>query len=239
MFRSVRLFAERRRDGVNYGCVVFEDTADVATFFRCRFIEVLRAWYGLFVRILEKVVHPSVLGDGAGPLVSASVRFKNIHEEAGQIRKIVTAGIANMAIRELAVSIIVPDVEMKNEYAQALAIGQWVQDNIYYVHEGVETFERPETTLRLKSGDCDAMTVLILSLCGAIGIRGKMCILKLNGRYAHIFPVVFVKVPARAGKKAEMHRLTLDATLDFPLDALKNPIEMCQARGDKVETIFA
>lgn len=184
------------------------------------------------MKTLATVVTPSLLRNQP-PLGARRVVFKNFAEEAGHLRKMVTEGTADMSLRELTISIIRPRAEAKHEADQALAVAEWVQDNIYYVHEGTETFEKPATTLRLRAGDCDAMTVLILSMLGTIGIRGKMCILKINGRYAHIFPIAIVK------QDGEMHRLTLDATLNKPVRDLVNPVAMAKSRGDKVEALFA
>jgi hypothetical protein len=72
-------------------------------------------------------------------------------------------------------------------------------------------------------------------MLGNIGIRNKLCILKINGRWAHIFPVALVV------QDGESHRLTLDATLDkdkYPIRDLANPIALVRARGDRCEPLF-
>ncbi|MEO7827169.1 MAG: transglutaminase-like domain-containing protein [Allosphingosinicella sp.] len=150
----------------------------------------------------------------------------------------------DVALRELTLKVIFPSCRPKDEPAQALAIGKWVQDRTNYVHEGVETFQRPETTIRRKAGDCDDYSVLIASMLGTVGIRNKLCILKINGRWAHIFPVAIVVDGGR------LHRLTLDGTLlkrkdeapfdpdDDPISEMINPVAIVKARGDKVETLF-
>jgi hypothetical protein len=85
------------------------------------------------------------------------------------------------------------------------------------------------------AGDCDDFALLICSMLGTIGIKEKLCILKINGRWAHIFAVAVVK------QDGEAHRLTLDATLElpaYPIRDLVNPIALVRARGDTCEPLF-
>jgi hypothetical protein len=68
--------------------------------------------------------------------------------------------------------------------------------------------------------------------------------LRINGRWAHIFPVALVN------DGGTLHRLTLDGTLlkrsdgpdhapiDDPIGDMVNPIALVQARGDQVEAFF-
>lgn len=173
---------------------------------------------------------------GGLPLASAAVTFKNFGDEAAALRKMVNHCTADIALKEFTLGVIrAAGAGSRQEYAQALAIGEWAQQNLYYVHEGRETFQRPETTLRLKAGDCDDFTILIASMLGTVGIRNKLCILKINGRWAHIFPIAVVV------QSGESHRLTLDATLDkdrYPIRDLANPIAIIKARGQRVEPLF-
>jgi hypothetical protein len=173
---------------------------------------------------------------GGLAFTSTGVKFKNFSDEAASLRKMVEHCTADMALKEFTLGVIrAAGAQPKHERDQALAIGEWVQDNIYYVHEGRETFQRPETTLRLRAGDCDDFSVLIASMLGTIGIRNKLCILKINGRWAHIFPIALVV------QDKEAHRLTLDATLDkdqYPIRDLANPIQIVRARGQRCEPLF-
>lgn len=170
------------------------------------------------------------------PFLSTSVKFRNFADEAAELRKMVSRYTGDLALKEFALKIIRDaGVAPKQEADQALAIAEWVQENIYYVHEGRETFQKPATTLRLRAGDCDDFTLLIASMLGTIGIRNKLCVLKINGRWAHIFPVAIVV------QNRETHRLTLDATLDkeeYPIRDLVNPIQLVRDRGQRCETLF-
>lgn len=194
------------------------------------------------MRVVHALRRASLL-DGVG-LTEAKLRFANFAEEAAFLRKMVDQYSGDVRLRELTLSVIFPACRPKDEPAQAIAIGKYVQDRTMYVHEGAETFQRPQTTLRLRAGDCDDYSLLIASMLGTVGIRNKLCILKLNGRWAHIFPVALVM---DGGK---LHRLTLDGTLvkradeppfepiDDPISEMVNPIAICRARGDRVETLF-
>ena len=173
----------------------------------------------------------SVLG-GIG-FASMAAKFKDFTEEARFIRTMIEDGTRNLALREHTLRIVFPACAARDKRAQALAVAEWVQQNITYVHEGAETFQRPETTLRLKAGDCDDQTILILSMLGTIGIKGKACIIAINGRWAHIFPVALIPTPDG------LHRLTLDTTLTEPVAELVNPIEKVERAGKRVtKTMF-
>jgi len=173
---------------------------------------------------------------GGLPWTSSAVTFRNFGDEAAALRKMVDHCSADLALKEFTLNVLhKAGAGSRQELDQALAIGEWAQQNIYYVHEGRETFQRPETTLRLRAGDCDDFTILIASMLGTIGIRNKLCILKIEGRWAHIFPVAVVV------QGGESHRLTLDATLDkdrYPIRDLVNPIAIIKARGQRVEPLF-
>jgi hypothetical protein len=174
---------------------------------------------------------PSLIG-GAG-FAAEAISFKNFADEAATLRKLVNHYAGDVALKQFVVDVFrAAGVAPKDEYGQALAIAEWVQKNIYYVHEGKETFQRPETTLRLRSGDCDDFALLISSCLANVQIREKLCILKINGRWAHIFPVAVVR------DAGELHRLTLDATLDQPIRDLVNPIAMVRDRGDVCDPLF-
>jgi hypothetical protein len=194
------------------------------------------------MKVLEKFSRASVL-DGK-MLSQARIQFHNFDEEARFLRSVVTEFTGNVALREVTVGVIFPKCRPKDEYAQAIAIGQWVQDRTYYVHEGSELFQTPLTTIRLRAGDCDDYALCIASMLGCVGIANKLCILKINGRWAHIFPVAIVNTDDGP------HRLTLDGTLlhrsdtgrhepiDDPIGDLINPIALVKARGDKCEAFF-
>jgi hypothetical protein len=197
------------------------------------------------VRVLQKISAPSL--GGGKPFAEAAVSFRDFGEEAKFLRKMVNTSGGDLALKEWTLGVIHDaGAQSRHEVDQALAIGEWVQRNIYYVHETRETFQRPATTIRLMAGDCDDHALLICSALATIGIKEKLCILKTGkGRgmaavgpmhYSHIFAVA---IPIQDGKP---HRLTLDSTLDvdqYPIRDMVNPIALVLARGDRAEPLFA
>lgn len=169
---------------------------------------------------------------GGTPNTYAELRFKRFSEMAKWLRTLVNSYPVMEEVRELTLKIIFPATEARDKVEQALTIGSWVQDHIHYVHEGRENFQRPKTTLRLEAGDCDDMTILIAAMLQSVGIQNKMCIVRINGRWAHIFPIALIP------DKGRLHRLTLDATLSDPVRNMVNPLTKATAQGAKVECIF-
>lgn len=156
------------------------------------------------------------------------VEFKDLDEELRFLRRMVNRYRAVPAIRELATTIIGnAGVPMREKKQQALAIGEWVRDNVYYVHELPERFAYPDETLRSKHGDCDDFTTLIASLLESIGIPAVMVVMKVDGRWSHIFPAA--RMPSGL--------LPLDATNRFGIDV--NPIEHAKTRGKSVSIKLA
>jgi hypothetical protein len=196
-------------------------------------------------RVVQIKRSPSLLGGGDHQLRGVTVSFRDFSAQAAFLRKMVDGYSKDRSLRELAVSIITACCESRDKKCQALAIGRWVQDHVYYVHEGRETFQTPPTTLRgweqgQAAGDCDDSSVAVAALLGTVGIKSLLAIIKiapagqpLAGRWAHIFPVALI--PTRDG----IHRLTLDTTLREPIDDMVNPIAKVQASGRLVtETKF-
>ena len=153
------------------------------------------------------------------------VKFKSIHEAAGFLRQMADRASTDLAIREKALRIIFPAAPARDQPEQALTIGTWVQENIRYVNDPKESYERPETTLKLGAGDCDAHSVLVCALLGSVGIKNKMCLVNLRGKWIHIFPVALPKTTDGP------HRLTLDTTIAEPIRSMTNPIEKITSRG--------
>jgi transglutaminase-like putative cysteine protease len=65
----------------------------------------------------------------------------------------------------------------------------FVRDRIRYVRDvrGVEVLQEPPYTLRVGSGDCASMAVLLASLLESIGFRKRFRAVGLNGEgYSHV-----------------------------------------------------
>lgn len=178
----------------------------------------------------------------AGPTWQAE--FQDLDEQLRFLRKLVSGPkvridgrlIGNYrthpAIRELALKTIrEANVEARDKREQALAIGQWVQDNIYYVHESPERFQTPLHTLRIKAGDCDDFTTLICSLLESIGIPNRFVCMQINGVWKHIFPAALM---------ANGKLLPLDGTMkSHQVREVVNPISVATEAGKQVKIKLA
>ena len=150
------------------------------------------------------------------------------------LRKMVDRYRNLMPIREKAVEIVrEAGIPPKAKLAQAVAIGEWMRRNVYYVNEPEETFQTPLRTLRSGFGDCDDFTTLGASLCEGIGIPCQLVGIGVNApgeRLTHIFPRAIVRHGRRVLK------VPLDATINYPMGT--DPIRVAAARGDRVR-VFA
>ncbi len=66
----------------------------------------------------------------------------------------------------------------------------WVKSNIRYLRDvrDVEKINTAERTLRVRTGDCDDMSVLLASLLEAVGNKTKFWVVGLqSGEYEHVF----------------------------------------------------
>jgi transglutaminase-like putative cysteine protease len=134
-----------------------------------------------------------------------NVEFTDLDEELRFLRRMVSGpeltvrdrlGIAHTigncrsdpVIRNLAVDIIRNGAEQRDKKGQAIAIAQWVQDNIYYVHEMPERFQTPRETLRTKAGDCDDSAQLVGSMLESIGIPAMLACMYVDFQWRHIYP---------------------------------------------------
>lgn len=197
------------------------------------------------MRALANRTAPSIV-EGGADFPEVAVAFTDMADEASTLRKMVNRYSGDLGLKEFTLGVIRDaGARSRAEMDQALAIGEWAQKNIFYVHEGRETFQRPATTLRLRAGDCDDFALLICSMLGTVGIKEKLCILKIGKgpagplappmRWAHIFAV------AVCIQDGAPHRLTLDATLEedqHPIREMANPIALVRARGDRCEPLF-
>ena len=156
------------------------------------------------------------------------VEFKNLDEQLRKLRSWVTQFRAHPVIRALALKIIhEAGSPMRDKKAQAIAIGRWVRENIYYVHELPERFQTPLETLRKKSGDCDDFTTLTGALLESIGIPSVMVVMEVNGKWAHIFPAA----------RGRLGLIPLDGTNKFDIDV--NPVTHAISLGKAVRLKLA
>ncbi len=80
-------------------------------------------------------------------------------------------GARSATIRQLAIDIVrKAGVEQKDCYGQALALYDWVRDNIYYVKDPInqETLLYPEYLVKeSKAADCDDHVILLMALASS------------------------------------------------------------------------
>lgn len=101
-------------------------------------------------------------------------------------------GARSAKIRALAINIIrQAGIEQKDCYAQALALYNWVRDNIYYIKDPVnqETLLYPEeTAFNSKASDCDDHVILLMALLAAIGIKSYPVVVGPEVKqYSHVY----------------------------------------------------
>lgn len=101
-------------------------------------------------------------------------------------------GARSPKIRALARNIIVAaGVPEKDYQGEALALGNWVKNNIRYMKDvyGQETLSYPEeTAFNMKAGDCDDKSTLLASLLGAVGIPSRFKVIGVTPyKYSHVY----------------------------------------------------
>lgn len=154
-------------------------------------------------------------GSAEGTGLSRYAQFKDLDEQLRFLRKQITKYRMVPVIRDTAIGILgAANIAARDKRSQALSIGDWAQENIYYVHELPERFQTPESTLRTKAGDCDDFSTLIGALAESIGIPVMLVAMHFRGAYRHIFPAA----------KIDGKLLPLDATNRFGGVRGENPV---------------
>lgn len=159
----------------------------------------------------------------------SQVMFNSQEEQIAFLRKMVDRYKGNDLIAEKARHIVFDESHCppKDKLCHVTAIARWVQKNVIYVNEGVETFQSPVRTLTYRRGDCDDFTTLIASLIESIGIPSQLVGVEWKGSMRHIFPRALID-----GK-----RVPLDATLNEDVGLYTNPIDISIARGDQPKVL--
>lgn len=107
-------------------------------------------------------------------------------------------GAKSPRIRALAIKIVRDaGVREKDYYGEAVAIYNWVRDNIRYLRDPVdqETLSQPEHMVFAENGspapmagDCDDKTVLLMALLGSIGIDSYPVVVGTDPKlYSHVY----------------------------------------------------
>jgi Transglutaminase-like superfamily len=190
---------------------------------------------------------------GPSPLDGAPVEverreFSNQAEQVKYLRDMIETYKGTYTIHALARDIVFrqSNCRPKAKLCHAIALATWVQQNITYCNEGIETFQTPLHTLRLKYGDCDDFSTLIGALVESVGVPVELVSLAWAAptrttpygqvvnkmSFRHIFPRAIVP-----GPKGETIRVPLDATLDQPVEWISDPILIAYERGLKPSTL--
>lgn len=177
-------------------------------------------------------VEETIAGDEVS---SRRVTFGSQPEQILFLREMVNEYRGVAAIRARARDIVFRQYNCppKDQACHALAIAQWVQNNITYVNELPETFQTPTTTVATGYGDCDDFTSLICALCESIGIETELVGMEWDGYFRHIFPRAIIDTD-----EGEV-RMPLDATLSRPVSDLADPITLWLERGHDVQVFVA
>lgn len=128
-----------------------------------------------------------------------------IHNTATKMRDIINESGKNPYIRRWAERILSQaNIPAYDWIGEAKAIHNWVRDNVRYTHDprGIEYLQTPPTMLKLieqnerPMGDCDDMTMLVLSLLKSIGyeVGLKIAAYRKDGRFQHVYGMVRVPV---------------------------------------------
>jgi len=173
--------------------------------------------------------------DDARPVKVRRIVFPSQADQIRFLREMVSRYRGNQLVREKAIDIVFRWARCapKAKLCHAVAIGRWVQQNITYVNEGVETFQSPVRTLTWRRGDCDDFATLEAALLESIGIPAELVGLHWRGQFRHIFARAVIPVPGHG-----MRRIPLDATLNRDVAGMPNPIAISIRRGDN-PVVFA
>lgn len=111
-----------------------------------------------------------------------------------EIGRLVESDLKQTALRFHATQIL-RSVPSKDVIGEARAIYAWVRRNIRYQKDplGIETVQSPVVTLRLRAGDCDDHSALVVGLAAAVGIPGRFRVIGTSSEsFIHIWPELLV-----------------------------------------------
>ena len=109
-----------------------------------------------------------------------------------QIADFVQYSLKRPHIKLLAIQILDRvNADSKQPERVARALFAWVEKNIRYILDpvAVETVQDPETTAKLKSGDCDDHTGLLAALAMSVGLPARFVVIgNTRDKFQHIYP---------------------------------------------------
>jgi transglutaminase-like putative cysteine protease len=170
----------------------------------------------------------------AGDVVTTRhARFHSQEDQIGFLREMVDEYRGHAGIRARARDIVFRqyNCEPRNEMQYAVAIGSWVQANVTYVRELPEEFQTPVNTLLTRYGDCDDFASVTATLCESIGIESELVGMEWmtptgpGGAMVLGFGHIYARAVVHGA------RVPLDATLEFPIEQLTDPIAVAKQRN--------
>lgn len=108
----------------------------------------------------------------------------NTKVSMSKIRKV----IARASVEErviLKAREIVGQVDGRDPLAVLRALSSWVAANVGYTRERRELFQDPLTTIRVRTGDCDDHTILVVSLAQALKVPAVSVLVASPGKGPH------------------------------------------------------
>ncbi len=146
---------------------------------------------------------PDLSGKGAASLQALSVQFPEIVHQYTSVQGNETTAFIdpeNTQIRTVAQGV-QSAAQTNNTFQLAKALFTWLKTNLHYqVHPESEAVQPAVVTLQRKSGDCDDLSFLYVSLCRSLGIparfvRGYLLTIASNNTavaVAHAWSEVYV-----------------------------------------------
>jgi hypothetical protein len=92
-------------------------------------------------------------------------------------------------VRAIAAPIVAGITDVRRDGPERIA--EWVRENVLYTQEAVgrEILQGPRTTLTLRTGDCDDLSILWAALCRSINLDALVCGLSRAGTHAFFHAV--------------------------------------------------
>jgi transglutaminase-like putative cysteine protease len=123
--------------------------------------------------------------------------IKNLDDRIAHLRRLTVEGKSDPRVMAFAKAAITKKcgrdwcVREKDNLGEAKAIFDAVRQNVRYTSDihGIDTYQKPSHTLRLRGGDCDDLSVLLCSAAMSVGIPCRFSVIRTkdSADWNHIF----------------------------------------------------